>query len=101
MKVLSLDVKYYIHKSNEYLSRMYEIQFALYQVVHFWGVLLLIFYEFPEKTLQTYVTIIIVMGTYQYLEIYIIIVFLIIILPYLAIKQLYRYSVTKYKLYKM
>ena len=41
------------------------------------------------------------MGTYQYLEIYIIILFLIIVFPYLAIKQLYRYFVTKYKVYKM
>lgn len=101
MKVLSLTIRYHVHQSSGQLSRLSKIQFGAYQVIHVWGVLLLIFYEFSEKSLETFVIIVVVMGTYQYLEIYILVLFFIVILPFFAIRQLYHYLLARYKAYKL
>jgi hypothetical protein len=67
MKLLSMDIKYHLHRSSHFLSHANQVNFMLYQVVYVWAILLLSFYEFPEKSLETYVLFVVVAGTYQYL----------------------------------
>lgn len=67
MKNLSIDIKECLLTLDKSLAAMDRVQLLAYQVVHAWGIFLLLFIEFPDRALQTLVLIVIVTGTYQYI----------------------------------
>lgn len=67
MKNLSKDIKECLLDLDKSLAAMDRMQLLAYQVVHAWGIFLLLNIEFPDRALQTLVLIVIVTGTYQYI----------------------------------
>lgn len=49
MKSLSIEIKECLLRLDKTLATMNRAQLAVYQVVHAWGILLLLFIEFPDK----------------------------------------------------
>ena len=51
MKNLSMDIKEYLLGFDKTLAAMDRLQLAAYQLVHAWGIFLLLFIEFPDREL--------------------------------------------------
>ena len=79
-----------------------KIQFMLYQIAHFMGIFFLLLYNFDNNTfIRTIIMITILVGTYQYVEFYLLMVFLVIVLPYYFFKNLWSYGIRRYRSYKL
>mgnify|MGYP000849664582 CR=1 FL=1 len=81
---------------------MHRIQFLLYQIAHTFALFFLLFYDFTnDSSVKNLLIIVVLVGTYQYLEFYLLIIFLAIVLPYYFIKHTYNYLVIKYRAYRL
>ncbi len=65
------------------------------------GITFLLFYDFGDSSVKTLLVWVILTGTYQYIEFYLLLVFLSIVLPYYFLKNIYNYLVIKYRNYRL
>ncbi len=84
VKILSLEIKYDVLKQTICLKIVSRFLFIMYTILHIWGYIIFISVETPSPA-DYLIIIIIFLGTYQYLEIYLGIVGLILVLPFLLI----------------
>lgn len=89
VNILAIQIKYQAQHLTKLVLYTARISFVLYQAIHFWGIYLY-FWHSSNPTLQKYIMIILVIGTYQYLEIYVIAVVICIFLPFYGLVQLIR-----------
>jgi len=99
--MLSLEIKYQIQQSTSTIFYLSRTQFALYHLIHIWGFFLLLTNDIPSEAARTFLTVIILLSTYQYLEFYLIIVFLIVVLPFYGLKKLYAYLLIRIRIRQM
>lgn len=89
-------------KSRETIDIMHQLQFLFYQIAHSLGLLLLLVHDFSDAPAAKNLLIIVVLvGTYQYLEFYLLIIFLLVVLPYYLLRNSYNYALLKYRNYKL
>lgn len=102
MKNLSYEIHHILANSSATIRIMYKLQFLFYQIAHAFALLLLLTYDFTdEAAIKKLITIIVLVGTYQYMEFYLLLIFLLIVLPYYSLKNAYNYAVLKYRAYKL
>ena len=90
-----------MHYVNPFIMHLGHFNFGIYQLVHFWGVLLLFLADFKDENQENFVIVVIFVGTFQYMEFYVMIIFCLVIMPFWLIKNLQNYLVHKYNSYKM
>ena len=87
---------------NFYRRKINKIQFVLYQLSHFIGIIFLLTYDFTNNsTAKMLIIVVIIIGTYQYMEFYLLLVFLAIILPYYFFRNCWNNLCQKYRSYKL
>jgi predicted membrane protein len=102
MKALSYEIQNIIINSSVAINLMHRLQFLLYQLAHVFALIFLLFYDFSnDLSTKNLLIVVVLVGTYQYLEFYLFIVFLIIVLPYYFMKNIYNYAIIKYRSYKL
>jgi hypothetical protein len=102
MKNLSYEIHYILAKSSPAIRIMSRLQFLFYQIAHAFALLLLLTYDFTDSTaIKNLLIGIVLVGTYQYLEFYLLVIFLLIVLPYYSLKNFYNLAITKYRAYKL
>lgn len=91
VNILAIQIKYQAQQLSILLLITARLSFALYQVLHFWALYLYFWSEAQTSLLlEKYMVVVIVVGTYQYLEIYVIAIVVCIFLPFYGIVQLVR-----------
>ena len=102
MKNLSYEIHYILGNSSPTIKIMNRLQFILYQIAHTFALLLLLTYDFTDLTaIKNLLITLVLVGTYQYLEFYLLLIFLLIVLPYYSLKNSYNFLVMKYRTYKL
>lgn len=101
MRGLTYEIKGIILNSSQTILMLNKLQFFFYQIVHFSGVFFLLLYDFGDSSVKNLIVFVILVGTYQYIEFYLLLVFLSIVLPYYFTKNVYNYFVMKYRNYKL
>ena len=102
LKMLIHEIKVAASNINRKRRRINKIQFLLYQISHFSGILFLFFYNFEaDPTAKIIIGIVILIGTYQYVQFYLLMVFVAIIFPYYFARNLWRRFVQWYRAYKL
>jgi hypothetical protein len=104
MKVLALEIKFLIQKINRSVYIFGKVQFIIYQIIHFCGIL--IYFKGGDQSqgedvIITYITIILFLGTYQYIEFYLLFVFFVLVLPFYMLRKLYVSVKLRYQIYQM
>jgi hypothetical protein len=91
MNIIAIQIKYQAQQLNRSLLLCARLSFVLYQAMHFWA--LYIYFWTNESTsilFNNYIMAILVIGTYQYLEIYVIAGVICMVLPIYGSIQLVR-----------
>lgn len=90
ISILAIQIKYQAQQISGKILLLARISFALYQLMHLWGAYIFFWVEFKNVLLEKYIMLILVIGTYQYIEIYVISAIVCICLPFYGIVQLFR-----------
>jgi len=101
-KALSNEILRILVNSSRSIKNMHRFQFFFYQISHTSALLLLFLHDFSySPAAKNLLIVIVLVGTYQYLEFYLLFIFVLIVLPYYFFKNSYNYAVLKYRTYKL
>lgn len=95
VKVLSLEIKYDVLKEDWRIMIASRTLFLLYTGLHVWGYIIFINNSTPNVC-DYFIIVVFFLGTYQYLEIYLGIVGLVIVLPFILMYLLIQ-AIKKYR----
>jgi hypothetical protein len=101
LRVLTYDIKMMAVNLHRQRRMLNKIQFVLYQLAHFIGIAFLLFYPFESGLARAIICLVILVGTYQYIEFYLLMIFLACVLPYYFLRNFYIWAINKYRNYKL
>lgn len=86
-----MEIKYDVLKTNWKIMLISRILFVIYTVLHVWGYIIFILDTSEPNLADYFIIAVFFLGTYQYLEIYLGIVGLAIVLPFILVYFLIKY----------